>query len=63
MTKPDTPDTLSDWTLPPPAAREAGDAEPIRVFDSAEAALCFLATQDRRAGRVLMAEGRERVDG
>jgi hypothetical protein len=30
-------------TLPPPAAWAAGDAEPVRVFDTAEAALAFLA--------------------
>ena len=50
----DTPDTLSDWTLPPPAARESGDAEPIRVFDTAEAALRFLSGHDgsgERPGR------------
>jgi hypothetical protein len=57
----DTPDALSDWTLPPPAAREAGDVAPIRVFDTAEAALLFLAGQDRRAPRALMAESRERL--
>ena len=28
------PDALSDWALPPPAARESGEAEPIRVFES-----------------------------
>jgi hypothetical protein len=50
------PDTLSEWTLPPPAARESGDAEPIRCFDSAEAALRFLAGQDRQPGRRLMVE-------
>jgi len=37
------PDRLSEWTLPPPAAWAAGDAEPVRVFDTAEAALAFLA--------------------
>jgi hypothetical protein len=58
---PDIPDTLSDWTLPPPAARASGYVEPIRVFDSAEAALLFLAGQDRHAPRVLAAESGERV--
>jgi hypothetical protein len=57
----DTPDTLSEWILPPPAALASGDSEPIRVFDSAEAALRFLAAQDRRAGRVLAAESSERL--
>jgi hypothetical protein len=57
----DTPDTLSDWTLPPPTARASGDSEPIRVFDSAEAAIRFLAGQDRHAPRVLMAESSERL--
>ena len=37
------PDALTGWTLPPPAAWAAGDAEPVRVFDTAEAALAFLA--------------------
>ena len=32
------PDRLSDWVLPP--VRDAG---PVRVFDTAEAALAFLA--------------------
>jgi hypothetical protein len=31
-------DNLSDWALPP-----AGDTVPVRVFDTAEAALAFLA--------------------
>jgi hypothetical protein len=56
MTKPDTPDMLSDWTLPPPAAREAGDTAPIRCFASAEEALRFLAGQGRQPGRRLAAE-------
>jgi hypothetical protein len=38
------PDTLSEWTLPPPAAH-AGEMEPIRVFETAEAALAFLSLQ------------------
>ena len=37
------PDALTGWTLPPPAAWAAGDAEPVRVFDTAAAALAFLA--------------------
>jgi hypothetical protein len=36
------PDALSDWALPPAGARSAGDSEPVRVFDTAEAALAFL---------------------
>ena len=43
MTGTPAPDTLSDWTLPPLAAREAGDTAPIRCFASAEEALRFLA--------------------
>ena len=39
-------DDLSDWTLPPPAARAGGENEPVRVFSSAEAALAFLARLD-----------------
>ena len=31
------PDRLSEWTLPP------GEVEPVRVFESAEAAMAFLA--------------------
>jgi len=34
---------LSDWALPPAGARSAGNSEPVRVFDTAEAALAFLA--------------------
>jgi hypothetical protein len=41
-TRPEWPDRLSGWTLPPPAARAAGEVEPVRVFDTAEAALRFL---------------------
>jgi hypothetical protein len=38
------PDALTGWTLPPPeAARRSGDTEPVRVFDSAEKAMAFLA--------------------
>ena len=33
-------DHLSGWALPPASAE---DAEPVRVFDTAEAALAFLA--------------------
>jgi hypothetical protein len=33
------PDSLTDWTLAP----VSGDAEPVRAFDTAEAALAFLA--------------------
>jgi hypothetical protein len=35
-------DALSGWALPPPAAQAAGEVEPIRAFDTAEAALAFL---------------------
>lgn len=35
-------DDLSGWEIPPPAAREA---EPVRVFDTAEDAIAFLARQ------------------
>ena len=31
------------WALPPPVALAAGEVEPVRVFDTAEAALAFLA--------------------
>ena len=59
------PDALTGWTLPPPAAWAAGDAAPVRVFDTAEAALAFLtatvpvlddtpAPAGKRAGRCLM---------
>ena len=37
------PDSLSDWALPPPSARAIGEVEPVRAFDTAEAALAFLA--------------------
>ena len=37
------PDRLSGWTLPPPSARVVGEVEPVRVFESAEAAMTFLA--------------------
>ena len=50
------PDNLSDWTLPPPAARARGEVEPVRVFDSAEAAMAFLARHGgdgRRGNRPL----------
>jgi hypothetical protein len=57
----DIPDTLSDWTLPPPAALASGYVEPIRCFATAEEALRFLAGQDRHAPRVLMAESGERL--
>jgi hypothetical protein len=52
-------DDLSGWALPPPAARAEGDVEPVRVFDSAEAAVAFLAgagkPRDARPRRVLQA--------
>jgi hypothetical protein len=51
-------DHLSGWALPPASAE---DAEPVRVFDTAEAALAFLAATaldeapaGKRAGRRLM---------
>ena len=56
MTGTPAPDTLSDWTLSPLAAREAGDIAPIRCFASAEEALRFLAGQGRQPGRRLAAE-------
>jgi hypothetical protein len=38
-------DDLSEWVLPPPAAR---NTKPIRVFDTADAAIALLARlQDR----------------
>ena len=44
------PDNLSDWTLSP------GETEPVRSFDTAEAALAFLVRQSiapvPAAGRV-----------
>jgi hypothetical protein len=52
------PDAVSDWALPP-----ASRGEPVRVFDTAEAALAFLAATaldeapapaGKRAGRRLM---------
>src|SRR5204862_6493663 len=33
------PDRLSGWTLPPVSARAVGEVEPVRVFESAEAAM------------------------
>jgi len=44
-------DELSGWELPP---RSADRAEPVRVFESAEAALAFLAAHaaSRAADRV-----------
>jgi hypothetical protein len=41
-------DELSDWELPP---RSAGDARPVRVFDSAEHAIACLARLRDRAFR------------
>jgi hypothetical protein len=44
-------DDLSDWELPPPSA---GDMRPVRVFESADAALSFLRAQpeaNRRQAR------------
>jgi hypothetical protein len=37
------PDDLSQWEAAPPAGRARGAPELIRVFDTAEAALAFLA--------------------
>jgi len=37
------PDRLSGWTLPLPSARAVGEVEPVRVFETAEAAMAFLA--------------------
>jgi hypothetical protein len=39
------PDTLSGWVIPP------GGVEPIRVFDTAEAAMAFLARWNAAAER------------
>jgi hypothetical protein len=41
---PKWPDRLSNWELPPPSARAVGEIEPVRCFESAEAALAFLVT-------------------
>ena len=43
------PDRLSGSTLPPPIARAVGEVELVRVFDSAEAAMTFLALARRGA--------------
>ena len=43
------PDDLSQWEAAPPAARARGAPDLIRVFDSAEAALAFLARQAERS--------------
>jgi hypothetical protein len=48
------PDTLSDWTLVPPSVPE-GEGEPVRVFETAEAALAFLS---RQMGAAKSAAGR-----
>ena len=48
-------DELSGWTLPPPSAQAEGEVEPVRVFESAEAAMMFLARQSAPAAP---AEGR-----
>jgi hypothetical protein len=45
------PDSLSEWTEPPPAAPASGDADPIRCFDTAEEALRCLASLDDRPAR------------
>jgi|HubBroStandDraft_4_1064222.scaffolds.fasta_scaffold48521_3 hypothetical protein len=57
------PDGLSEWILPPPAAREAGEVEPIRVFETAEEALRFLAGQngDQERPSRYLAQSPERV--
>jgi hypothetical protein len=39
----ENPDRLSDWTVPP------GEIEPVRVFESAEAALAFLSRETTAA--------------
>jgi hypothetical protein len=48
------PDDLSEWEAAPPAARARGSAELIRRFDSAAAAMAFLArhvgSEQRLAG-------------
>jgi hypothetical protein len=45
-------DSASGWCTPPLAARVAGD-EAYRVFDSAEAALAFVARSARNAAKSL----------
>jgi hypothetical protein len=40
--RPIAPLPVSGWTLPPPSARAVGEVEPVRVFESAEAAMAFL---------------------
>jgi hypothetical protein len=42
------PDDLSGWAAAAPAARDGGEVELLRVLDSAEAAMAFLA---RHVGR------------
>src|SRR6266550_8555753 len=42
------PDRLSGWVLPPPSARAVGEVEPVRVFNSAEAAMAFLSGRQAR---------------
>jgi hypothetical protein len=42
------PVTLSDWSDSPRAATASGNADPIRVFETAEAALRFIASLDHR---------------
>src|SRR6266576_1419861 len=46
------PDRLSGWTLPPPSARAVGEVEAVRVFESAEAAMVFLAGTARGSASV-----------
>ena len=48
MTRPElrrlnSPDRLSGWILPPPSAQAVGEVELVRVFESAEAAMVYLA--------------------
>jgi hypothetical protein len=43
------PDDLSQWEAAPPAARARGAPELIRMFDTAEAALAFLARTAERS--------------
>ena len=52
------PGRLSGWALPPPSARALGEVEPVRVFESAEAAMAFLAGNIRIFGSQLNRERR-----
>jgi hypothetical protein len=63
------PDSLSDWALPPPSARAIGEVEPVRVFDTAEAAFAFIvglftpAIGHRKVGSSVMSIGKKTGGG